>query len=115
MTWGGVSGGGSPDIDVLQSPAPCPSPTRGEGTLRRSPLLISALELLVPPLLEGNVVRRHIAVVEIDEGLDLVGREADALVEVGRDNRIGHRRVVTHVDREGFLCTRFEHGVEIGV
>src|SRR5262245_4725501 len=30
--WGGVRGGGNPDIDVLESPPPCPSPTRGEGT-----------------------------------------------------------------------------------
>src|SRR5215468_5733112 len=28
-------GGRSPDLDVLQAPPPCPSPTRGEGTLRR--------------------------------------------------------------------------------
>ena len=41
MTWGGARGGGSPDIDVLKSPPPCPSPTRGEGTLRRTPHLNS--------------------------------------------------------------------------
>ena len=39
--WGGVRGGGNPDVRVLQSPPPCPSPTRGEGTLA-APLRCSA-------------------------------------------------------------------------
>src|SRR5687767_6262863 len=30
----GLGVGGTPTLDVLQSPPPCPSPTRGEGTLR---------------------------------------------------------------------------------
>ena len=35
----GLGVGGTPTFDVLQSPPPCPSPTRGEGTLRRQPHL----------------------------------------------------------------------------
>ena len=35
MTWGGARGGGNPDIRGLGIPPhPCPSPTKGEGTLR---------------------------------------------------------------------------------
>jgi uncharacterized protein (TIGR02594 family) len=33
----GLGVGGIPTFDVLQSPPPCPSPTRGEGTLRHAP------------------------------------------------------------------------------
>src|SRR5262249_53044917 len=38
----GLGVGGLPPSDVLQSPPPCPSPTRGEGTLRHTPRSIRA-------------------------------------------------------------------------
>ena len=38
--------GGTPTFDVLESPPPCPSPTRGEGTLWRPPRFISKPVLL---------------------------------------------------------------------
>src|SRR5262245_66499704 len=34
----GLGVGGTPTFDILQSPPPCPSPTRGEGTLWRAPV-----------------------------------------------------------------------------
>src|SRR5215510_4576093 len=73
--WGGARGGGNP-LRILQFPPPCPSPTSGQATLRHSSRFISTLELLVPPLLEGHVILGHVAVVEIDQGLYLLGREA---------------------------------------
>src|SRR5258708_35731798 len=73
----------------------------------------SALELLVPPFLERDVVLVHVVVVEIDEFLDLVGGEADALVEIGRDHGVGDGRIVAHVDGKCFLRALFQHGVQI--
>src|SRR5262249_42566908 len=34
--WGGARGGGAPDLRCSAIPPPCPSPTRGEGTVRRA-------------------------------------------------------------------------------
>src|SRR5262249_30059974 len=58
----------------------------------------SSLEHLVPPLLQRGVVLGEIAVVEIDEARLLLGGEADALLQVGRHDRVGDGRVVAHVD-----------------
>src|SRR5262245_5314026 len=41
-----------------------------------------ALQLLVPPFLQGDIVLGHVPVVEVHEALDLVLGEADALVEI---------------------------------
>src|ERR1700759_5773329 len=69
----------------------------------------SALEFLVPPFFQCDVVLVHVVVIEIDEFLDFLGREANALVEVWRDGGVGDGRVVTHVDRKGLLCALFQH------
>src|SRR5512138_1284475 len=61
----------------------------------------SALERLVPPLLERRIVLGHVGIVEIDQALLLLGREADALLHVVRHLGVGDGRVVTHVDGEG--------------
>jgi penicillin-binding protein 1C len=37
--------GGAPTFDLLRSPPPCPSPTRGEGTLWRPPRIVSTAVL----------------------------------------------------------------------
>jgi BirA family transcriptional regulator, biotin operon repressor / biotin---[acetyl-CoA-carboxylase] ligase len=42
----GLGVGGTSTFDVLQSPPPCPSPTRGEGTPRRAPSPISVTAVL---------------------------------------------------------------------
>src|SRR6185295_1797298 len=75
------------------SPRSLASPS-GPGFARRAH---SALERLVPPLLQRGIVLREITVVEIDQSLALVGAEADPLLRFRRDLRIGHRPVVAHV------------------
>src|SRR5689334_19170133 len=72
----------------------------------------SALERLVPPLLERGVVPGEVAVVEVDEALALLGAEADALFGVRRDLRVGDAGVVPHVLGEGFLRGGGEHLVQ---
>ena len=49
----------------------------------------SALERLVPPLLQRGVVLREVAVVEVDQALPLFRVEADAFFRLGRDLRVG--------------------------
>src|SRR5262245_56246981 len=63
----------------------------------------STLQFLIPPLLQRHVVRRHVGVVEIDQGLDLLRAEANALVELGCHHGIADRGVVAHIDGEGLL------------
>src|SRR5262245_25487704 len=53
MTWGGVRGGGNPDIRGLGFPPPCPSPTRGEGTLRPAPRSVATTSFFVASPLRG--------------------------------------------------------------
>src|SRR3954471_4800599 len=74
-----------------------------------------SLEHLVPPLLQGGVVLGDITVVEIDKARLLFGGEADALLQVGRNCRIGDGRVVAHVDREIILRALVQHRVHVGV
>src|SRR5215467_6156765 len=45
----------------------------------------STLERLVPPLLERRIVLGHIGIVEVDQALLLLGREADALLRILRN------------------------------
>src|SRR6185503_17603491 len=69
----------------------------------------SALERLVPPLLERGVVPGEVAVVEVDEALAFLGVEADALLRVRRDLRVGDAGVVPHVLGEGLLRGGGQH------
>src|SRR5580704_18367254 len=75
----------------------------------------SALEGLVPPVLERRIVLGHVGIVEIDEALLLLVGEADALLHVGRHGDVGDGGVVAHVDGEAFLRRWLHHGVEIGI
>src|SRR5258705_521352 len=72
----------------------------------------SALEALVPPLLQRGIVLREVAVIEIDQALALVGAEADALFRLGRDLRVVDAAVVAHVLGERLLRRRREHLVQ---
>src|SRR6202035_5254042 len=100
------SAGGSPAAATgprLRTPSParpasrpramtCASRRTGTAQERPRPSAVDAalaLQLLVPPFLEVDVVLVHVVVVEIDELLDLLGREADARVEMGGDHRVG--------------------------
>src|SRR5512144_637867 len=76
------------------------------------PSRASALERLVPPLLERSVVLREVPVIEVDQALALVGVEADASLRLRRDLRVRDARVVAHVLGEGFLRGRREHLVQ---
>src|SRR5438067_4715128 len=60
---------------------------------RKSSLTHSALQRLIPPLLERGVVLGEVRVIQIDEALALVGVEADTLFGFGRDLGIGDRAV----------------------
>src|SRR4029434_304543 len=82
--------------------------------LRRYPIAArgSALERLVPPLLERGVVLREIAVVEIDQALSLVRVEADPLLRLGRNLDVGDAPVVAHVLGKGLLGRRLQHFIE---
>src|SRR5262245_14954421 len=61
----------------------------------------SRLERLVPPLLERRIVLGHVGIVEVDQALLLLGREADSLLRILRHLGVGDGRVVAHVDSEG--------------
>src|SRR6478752_598215 len=93
------------------------SPVRPPATASGAVVLMAAsrLEDLVPPLLHRRIVLGEEAVVEILEALFLFGREADALLQGGRDIETGHSAVIAHIDCEGLLRRLLEHGVHIGV
>src|SRR5205809_633146 len=59
-------------------------------------LRCSALQRLVPPLLERGVILGEVRVIEIDQALAFVGAEADALFGLWRDLGIGDGGVVAH-------------------
>src|SRR6266478_1874216 len=90
------------------------APARAAGTsaMIARPLRESALERLVPPLLERSIVLRQVAVIEIDEALPFVGVEADALFRCERNLRVDDGGVVAHVLGEGFLRRRLEHLIQ---
>src|SRR5205085_337376 len=79
---------------------------------RKSSLTHSALQRLIPPLLERGVVLGEVRVIQIDEALALVGVEADTLFGFGRDLGIGDRAVVAHVLGASFLRRWLEHFVQ---
>src|SRR6184192_102075 len=89
------------------------APARAAGTAvmiaSPRPVRESALERLVPPLLERNVVLREVPVIEIDQALAFLGVEADALFGFGRNPGVANRGVVAHVFGEGFLRRGLEH------
>jgi ATP-dependent Lhr-like helicase len=111
----GLGLGGRPTSDVLQSPPPCPSPTRGEGSLRPAPRLDAGHE----PRLEfpgcriidrGHKRKRDLAIevpsspLEAVMSADVWGEIYDRLAELAGAHRTtlvfaNTRRLVERVTR----------------
>src|SRR5260370_9338915 len=94
---------------VISAAAVRPSPRRFSTTgpwasavsvIRRR----SALERLVPPVLERRIVLGHAGIVEIDQALLLLVGEADALLRVVSHLGGRHGGVISPVDSEPSLC-----------